>query len=52
VAEVLEKETSNVSEATPSRKRKRKAGHCRVCKRPVKGHKNLTDCPRNINNGK
>ena len=38
--------------ATPSRKRKRKAGHCHTYKRPIKGHKNLTGCPRNMNNGK
>lgn len=48
VAEVLEKEALSVTDATPSRKRKRKAGHCHSCKQPMKGHSKIKDCPRNM----
>lgn len=30
------------------KKEKEKTGYCQTCKRPVKGHQNLKDCPRNM----
>lgn len=46
--EVLEKEAISVTDATQTRKRKRKAGHCHTCKRPIKRHSKIKDCPRNM----
>ncbi|XP_067054566.1 uncharacterized protein [Acropora muricata] len=48
LAEVLEKEAFSVTDATQTRKRKRKAGQCHTCKRPMKGHSRIKDCPRNM----
>lgn len=48
LAEVLENEAISVTDATQTRKRKRKAGHCHTCKRPIKGHSKIKDCPRNM----
>ena len=48
VAEVLEKEAFSVTDATRTRKRKRKVGQCHTCKRPMKGHSRIKDCPRNM----
>lgn len=48
LAEVLEKEAFSITDATQTRKRKRKAGQCHTCKRPMKGHSRIKDCPRNM----
>ena len=47
-AEVLEKEAFSVTDATQTRKRKEKARHYHTCKRPIKGHSKIKDCPRNM----
>ena len=47
-AEVLEKEAFSVTGATQTRKRKKKARHYHTCKRPIKGHSKIKDCPRNM----
>ena len=48
VNEVLEKKAFSVTDATQTRKRKRKAGYCHTCKKPMKGHSKIKDCPRNM----
>ena len=30
-----------------AKKAEKAAPHCRICKNPMKGHKNVKDCPKN-----
>eukprot|EP00795_Rhopilema_esculentum_P009961 gene9960-18577_t len=36
---------SNTTEAAP--RKLQKSPHCRLCNNPMKGHKDISDCPRN-----
>ena len=39
--------TTPVHQVTTQRKKERQAPKCSVCKQPMKGHKNVADCPKN-----
>ena len=38
---------SQVPERREKQKKKKAAPKCKHCKQPLKGHKNVVDCPRN-----
>ena len=39
---------STLDGSTPSTTKKKRAPHCSSCHQPMKGHKNVNNCPKNL----